>query len=105
MEVCGNFEKSRIIKIAETYLSQGKINAAINEYEKLLKLDPNAYSSINGLGDLYARLGRIEDAKSIFKRIAESYCENGFTLKAIAMYKKLYKLDPENNEIPLKIGD
>jgi diguanylate cyclase (GGDEF)-like protein len=105
MEVCGNFEKSRIIKIAETYLSQGKIDAAINEYEKLLKLDSNAYSSINGLGDLYARLGRIEDAKSIFKRIAESYCENGFTLKAIAMYKKLYKLDPENNEIPLKIGD
>src|SRR6185369_5729022 len=86
--------KSKILKMAEWYVEQGMITAAIDEYEKILNIDPNAFTNINTLGDLYARVGRSKDAINIFSRIAESYCENGFTLKAIAMYKKISKLEP-----------
>jgi diguanylate cyclase (GGDEF)-like protein len=105
MEDINHLNKTKVLKLAEKYASLGKIQAAINEYEKVIKLDPNAFTTINTLGDLYVRVGRNEEAKDIFLRIAKSYCENGFTLKAIAMYKKLYKLSPNNYEIPLKIAD
>jgi diguanylate cyclase (GGDEF)-like protein len=97
--------KSKAVKMAERYVEIGMIDSAIDEYEKILNIDPNAFSAINTLGDLYSRVGRIEDAVKIFLRIAESYCENGFTLKAIAMYKKINKLEHNNYEISMKIGD
>jgi diguanylate cyclase (GGDEF)-like protein len=105
MEDINLLYKNRVLKLAENYVRQGKIEAAIDEYEKVIKLDPNAFTTINTLGDLYVRVGRNEEARTTFSRIAKSYCENGFILKAIAMYKKLYKLSPSNYDIPLKIAN
>src|SRR4030095_9007005 len=62
-------------------------------------------TTINTLGDLYVRAGRIQDAISNFSRIADSYREGGFTLKAIAMLKKISKLDPTNIETAMKLAN
>ncbi len=46
------------------------------------------------LGDLLTRAGEKEEASSCFSRIAEHYRDQEFRLKAIAMYKKIEKLNP-----------
>jgi tetratricopeptide (TPR) repeat protein len=46
------------------------------------------------LGDLLTRAGEKEEAISCFSRIAEHYRDQEFRLKAIAMYKKIEKLNP-----------
>jgi tetratricopeptide (TPR) repeat protein len=51
------------------------------------------------------RAGKIQDAISNFSRIADSYREGGFTLKAIAMLKKISKLDPTNVETSMKLAN
>ncbi|MBI4853172.1 MAG: tetratricopeptide repeat protein [Acidobacteria bacterium] len=100
-----SFNKAKVLKSAEKYVQQGKIPAAIDEYRKIVEADPNDLTMINTLGDLCVRAGRTEEAIQNFSRIAENYRENGFTLKAIAMYKKISKLEPSNFDTSLKLAD
>ncbi|HXG67663.1 MAG TPA: tetratricopeptide repeat protein, partial [Blastocatellia bacterium] len=100
-----SLNKSKALRTAEKYVLQGKIPAAIEEYKKVVDADPSDLTTINTLGDLYVRAGRIQDAIANFSRIAESYREGGFTLKAIAMLKKISKLDPTNVETAMKLAN
>ncbi|MEP6913055.1 MAG: tetratricopeptide repeat protein [bacterium] len=88
------FEKGKVLKAAEKFLSQGKINAAIKEYRQIVDNDPDDFTALNMLGDLLTRAGEKEEASSCFSRIAEHYRDQEFRLKAIAMYKKIEKLNP-----------
>ena len=100
-----SLNKSKALRTAEKYALQGKIPAAIDEYRKVVSADPGDLTTVNTLGDLYVRAGRIQDAISNFSRIANSYREGGFTLKAIAMLKKISKLDPTNIETAMKLAN
>ena len=88
------FEKGKVLKAAEKFLSQGKINAAIKEYRQIVDNDLDDFTALNMLGDLLTRAGEKEEAISCFSRIAEHYRDQEFRLKAIAMYKKIEKLHP-----------
>ncbi|HWN97923.1 MAG TPA: tetratricopeptide repeat protein [Blastocatellia bacterium] len=100
-----SLNKSKVLRTAEKYVLQGKIPAAIDEYRKVVDADPADLTTINTLGDLYVRAGKIQDAITNFSRIADSYREGGFTLKAIAMLKKISKLDPTNVETSMKLAN
>src|SRR4029078_6914874 len=100
-----SLNKSKVLRAAEKYVLQGKLPAAIDEYRKVVDADPADLTTINTLGDLYVRAGKIQDAISNFSRIADSYREGGFTLKAIAMLKKISKLDPTNIETAMKLAN
>ncbi|HKG23524.1 MAG TPA: tetratricopeptide repeat protein [Blastocatellia bacterium] len=100
-----SLNKSKVLRAAEKYVLQGKIPAAIDEYRKVVDADPSDLTTINTLGDLYVRAGKIQDAIRNFSRIAESYRESGFTLKAIAMLKKISKLDPTNVDTSMKLAN
>lgn len=99
------FEKAKVIKAAEKFLSQGKINAAIKEYRQIIKHDEDDLTTLNMLGDLLARAGEKEEAASCFLRIAEHFREQEFRLKAIAMYRKVDKLKPHDPAIAKELGD
>jgi len=99
------FEKAKVIKAAEKFLSQGKINAAIKEYRQIIQHDDDDLTTLNMLGDLLARAGEKEEAATCFLRIAEHYREKEFRLKAIAMYRKIEKLKPKDPAIAKELGD
>ncbi len=99
------FEKAKVIKAAEKFLSQGKINAAIKEYRQIIANDDDDLTTLNMLGDLLARAGEKEEAASCFLRIAEYYREQQFTLKAIAMYRKIEKLKPRDPETARQLAE
>ena len=98
------FEKAKVLKAAEKLLSQGKISAAIKEYRQIVQHDDDDFTALNMLGDLCARAGEKDEAISSFLRIAEHYREQEFTLKAIAMYKKIERLKPHDPEIANKLA-
>jgi tetratricopeptide (TPR) repeat protein len=100
-----SLNKSKALRTAEKYVLQGKLPAAIDEYRKVVDADPSDLTTINTLGDLYVRAGKIQDAIRNFSRIADSYREGGFTLKAIAMLKKISKLDPTNVDTAMKLAN
>ena len=98
------FNKAKALRQAEKHVQQGKLNAAIDDYSKIAEFDPSDLTVVNTLGDLLVRAGRVEEAILNFSKIAESYRENGFTLKAIAMFKKISKLNPQNVDVSLKLA-
>ncbi len=98
-------KREQVIQAAEKLVSRGKVEAAIKEYRKLLAENPNDTSTLNRLGDLYARLDRIDEAIRLFTQIADRYTEDGFFVKAIAIYKKIIKLDPRRHEFYEKLAE
>ncbi len=88
------FNKNKVLANAERHVQQGKLQNAIVEYEKIIKADPKDLTVLNTIGDLYARVGQVEQATEYFRKVGDRYSADGFTVKAIAMYKKLTKLNP-----------
>src|SRR6266850_4531058 len=99
------FEKAKVLKAAEKFLSQGKISAAIKEYRQIVDADTDDLTTLNMLGDLHARAGEDDDAILCFERIAEHFREQEFNLKAIAMYKKIERLKPRDPFLSHKLGE
>ncbi len=99
------FNKAKVLSVAERCVQQGKLQNAIVEYEKIAQQDPKDLTVLNTIGDLYARLGHPERAASYFRKVGDAYAADGFTVKAIAMYKKLTKLSPTAIDSVLKLAE
>lgn len=99
------FNKAKVLASAEKYVQQGKLHNAISEYEKIVDKDPKDLTVLNTIGDLYARLGQNEKAGDFFKRVGDTYATEGFTVKSIAMYKKLTKLNPGNIAVVQRLAE
>ncbi len=97
--------KARFLRDAEKFVLQGKIQQAIHEYLKILKVDPDDVLTMNTLGDLYLREGRVAEASKCFAAVARHYTSNNFLLKAIAVYKKILNSDSSNLEINRVLAD
>ncbi|HEV2845131.1 MAG TPA: tetratricopeptide repeat protein, partial [Thermoanaerobaculia bacterium] len=98
-------QREQVVQTAEKYVSRGKIEPAIREYRKLLSDNPNDINTLNRIGDLYARIHKIDEAVDFFTQIAEQYSVEGFFVKAIAIYKKIIKLDPTRLEVYEKLAE
>ena len=99
------FEKVKTLRAAEKHLEMGKIPAAIKEYCKAVEEDPTDFTTLNILGDLQVRVGNPAAAIACFRRIAEHYREQEFALKAIAMFRKIDRLQPNDIEIATSLAD
>jgi tetratricopeptide (TPR) repeat protein len=99
------FNKAKVLAAAERFVQQGKLQNAVAEYEKIVKEDPKDLTVQNTVGDLYLRLGQNEHAAMYFKKVGDQYAQSGFTVKAIAVYKKLSKLMPGNSEHITKLAE
>ena len=98
-------QRDKVITSAEKLVAKGKIEPAIKEYERLLDDNPNDVNTLNRIGDLWVRINRNDEAVKVFIKIAEHYAKDGFFLKAIAIYKKINKLDPSKLEVYAKLAD
>ncbi len=98
-------QRDKVIANAEKLVAKGKIEPAIKEYERLLEDNPNDVNTLNRIGDLWVRINRTDEAVKTFGRIADHYAKDGFFLKAIAIYKKINKLDPSKLEVYSKLAD
>ncbi|HZB45438.1 MAG TPA: tetratricopeptide repeat protein [Pyrinomonadaceae bacterium] len=98
------FDKAKAIRAAEKSLAQGKIPAAIQEYRRIVENDPEDYSALNTLGDLHARVDQKADAVACYRRVAEHYRDQGFALKAIAMFKKVTRFVPGEHATALALA-
>ena len=90
------FDKTKAMRNAEKYLSQGKIRSAIGEYEQVVKFDAKDFGTINMLGDLYSKDADVRKAVKCYAAVADHYGKQGFAQKAIAVYNKISRLEPNS---------
>jgi len=97
--------RQKLISNAERLVGRGKLHAAIDQYRKLLAKNPDDTSTLNRVGDLYARLDQVDEAIDLFSKAADHFTREGFFLKGIAIYKKIIRLDPARIESGAKLAD
>ena len=90
---------------AEKAEKAGKLDQAIPLYRQLLEDNPRDWNTINKIGDLFAKIGKMREAGDEYAKVAEFYARDGFHLKAIAIWKKINKLDPSVVEPYAKLAD
>ncbi|HEV2299234.1 MAG TPA: tetratricopeptide repeat protein [Candidatus Acidoferrales bacterium] len=92
------FNKAKSMESALKALNQGKVAQAIQEYQQILRSDPNDQVVLMTVGDLFVRQGNMTQAVEYFERLADRYLHDGFNSKAIAIYKKISKLAPAETQ-------
>jgi tetratricopeptide (TPR) repeat protein len=97
--------KAKALQEAEKSVAQGKIPQAIRQYLEILENDPSDLTLLNTVGDLYIRERNITEGLKQFHRLAEAYVREGFNVKAIAIYRKISKIDPNSVEVLLKLAE
>jgi pilus assembly protein FimV len=97
--------KAKALQDAEKSVAQGKIGQAIKLYLEILDHDTSDVSLYNTVGDLCIRDRNITEGLRQFHRLAEAFVQQGFNVKAIAIYRKISKIDPNSVDVLLKLAE
>jgi len=97
--------RDQLLQSAEKAAAKGRLDSALKDYLRVLDDNPKDISTLNKVGDLYVRMNRPADSIPFFIRIADFYARDGFFLKAIAIYKKINKIDPARLEVYDRLAD
>lgn len=98
-------DKNSVSKEAQKFVAKGQFDKAIAEWKKLLKENPDDASIFNTIGDLCLKKDSKAEAVDAYKRAADILAADGFSSKAIALYKKVLNIDPKKIEAHLALGD
>lgn len=98
-------DRDDTLRKAEKLLRQGRLDAAIAEFERLVEACPRDWSTLNTLGDLLVRAGRVEAAAGYYARLAQHFASEGFLQKAAALYKKIVRIKPDDEQAWLQAAD
>lgn len=98
-------DREATLKNAEKFLRIGRLDAAITEYARVVDDQPRDWTTANTLGDLYLRAKQPDRAVALYARIADHLRAEGFYPKAAALYKKILKITPEDEDVQLHLGD
>jgi tetratricopeptide (TPR) repeat protein len=99
------FDREDTLKKAEKLLRQGRLDAAIAEYARVIEDQPRDWNTANTLGDLYARAGQTDKAAAQYTKIADHLFHEGFYPRAAALYKKILKIKPDDEQCQLQLGE
>jgi pilus assembly protein FimV len=98
-------DKNTVLKEAQKFAAKGLFDKAIAEWKKLLKESPNDANIFNTIGDLCMKKDAKSEACDSYKKAADILALDGFTSKAIALYKKVLNIDPKKIEVHLALAD
>ncbi|HEU0108680.1 MAG TPA: tetratricopeptide repeat protein, partial [Vicinamibacteria bacterium] len=90
---------------AEKFEKAGKLPEAIALFKQVIDDNPRDWNVINKVGDLYAKLNKFKDAADYYAKVADFYAKDGFHLKAIAIWKKINKLDATSLDPYLNLAE
>ena len=98
-------DRTKVLQNAQLLAAKGQYDAAIAEWRKLAGEAPNDGSIHNSIGDLHLKRNAVPEAITAFLQAAAGFRSEGATLKAIATYKKVLKVDPTRYEVYRHLGD
>jgi tetratricopeptide (TPR) repeat protein len=97
--------RNKVLDAARKYQSRGQYDKAITQYKKLVDADKRDVRSLLKIGDLHVRKGDRGSAIETYETVAGHYAQQGFFLKAIAVYKQILKLDPSRLDAQVRLGE
>src|SRR5512146_1316070 len=98
-------DKNFVMSEARKFAAKGLYDKAIAEWKKLLSEAPHDANLFNTIGDLCIKKNSRAEAVDAYKRAADILAGDGFTSKAIALYKKILNIDINRIEVHLAVRD
>jgi tetratricopeptide (TPR) repeat protein len=92
-------DKNKITAEATKLVQKGQFDKAIRTYERILAEDAKDVRVLLKVGELYQKKGDNAAAAETFNKVADAYGEQGFFLKAVAVYKQIIKLTPDDARV------
>jgi tetratricopeptide (TPR) repeat protein len=83
----------------------GRFDKAVDLLKQIVQENPKDWNTTNRIGDLYAKLNNLKAANEQYVKVARYYADDGFYLKAIAVWKKVLRNDPSLLEGNVALGD
>ncbi len=87
-----SIDREKILQSAQKWVDNKRYDRAVEEYQKIVATDPNDARTWLKIGDLQARMQAYPDAIATYDRVGNYYANQGFALKAIAVYKQIREL-------------
>lgn len=97
-------DRTRIFEAAGKLAAKGQLDKAAREYQRILDEDPKDVRALQKLSEIWQKTGRAKESADLLLRVAESYSEQGFFLKAVAVYKQILKLVPDRIEVNQRLA-
>jgi len=98
-------DRVKVKKEADKLLTAGKVDRAIDEFQKLVEDNPKDYNTLNQIGDLCVQVGRMKEGVEIHKRLGSSYERDGFHARAAAIFQKVVRNAPEDIDAAQRLAD
>src|SRR5438874_3968962 len=97
-------DKNKSIESAAKLIAKGAFDKAVKEYQRVLELDPDDVRILQKLAELYQKMNRKAEAADCFEKVARTYSQQGFYLKAVALYKQVLKVI-ERVEVNVRLAE
>ena len=97
-------DRQKALKHAEKLLASGKVEQALDEFKRLAREAASDPLIVNRIGDTLARHGLSDEAIEVYQDLAKRFADGGFLPKAIAIYKKILRLDPSSVDVQMRLG-
>lgn len=97
-------DKNKILQSANLLAARGQFDKALAEWKKLLTDSPNDGTIHNSIGDLHLKRNAPGEAIEAYLQAGAAFRAAGSVLKAIAVYKKILKLDPTHYKAYHNLG-
>jgi len=98
-------KKDKLLQAAQKNINKGQWLKAAKEFQKVLELDPKDMRSRQRMAELFSRAGMSAESMQAYEVVARHYADNGFYLKAIAVYKQMQKIDPSEVKIYERLAE
>ncbi len=98
-------DRVKVKKEADKLLTAGKIERAIDEFQKIVDDNPKDYNTLNQIGDLCMQVGRVKEANDIHKRLGSAYERDGFHARAAAIFQKVVRNAPDDIDAAQRLAD
>ncbi|MCB9707856.1 MAG: tetratricopeptide repeat protein [Myxococcales bacterium] len=98
-------DRTKTLENAQKYAAKGLYDRAIAEFKKVLETNPKDIRTLLKIGDLYTRKGDRDEAIESYHHVAQHYAQQGFFLKAVAVYKQILKLDARRIDVAMRLAE
>jgi tetratricopeptide (TPR) repeat protein len=85
-------DREKVLAAAQKYVEKKKYDKAVIEYERIIQEDPNDARTLLKMGDLQLKMEGYAAAVATYERVGKFYAQQGFSLKAIAVYKQIREI-------------
>jgi len=96
---------TQIRQKAQEFLSKGQTDKAIQEYRRLISIESKNPNLYNELGDIYLRANDKSQAVQNFEKAAVIYEKVALYNNAVAVCKKILRIEPEKADTIFKLGE